>query len=166
MAPSPKIVIFFAVATTLALAATSAQNTPQDFVNLHNRARAAVGVGPVTWDAKLARYAQSYAAKRAGDCAMAHSGGPYGENLAAGTAWGAAEALSRWVDEKKHYNCNTNGCNCNTGKVCGHYTQVVWRKSTRIGCARVACSGNKRGMFFIICNYDPPGNVKGQRPFT
>ncbi|RLM55982.1 hypothetical protein C2845_PM10G10030 [Panicum miliaceum] len=160
---SPRSLIVFAVALAMAMAfaatSSSAQNTPQDFVNLHNKARAAVGVGPVTWDAKVARYAQSYAAKRAGDCAMVHSNGPYGENLARGTALSAAGAVKMWVDEKAHYRYNTNSCD--PGKECRHYTT---RRSTRIGCARVVCSGN-RGVF-VICSYDPPGNVRGQRPFA
>jgi pathogenesis-related protein 1 len=142
------VAAFAVVSMALAIATTaSAQNTPQDFVNLHNRARAADRVGPVTWD-----------------CQLVHSGGPFGENLfwgSAGRAWSAADALRSWVDEKKNYHLDTN--TCDPGKVCGHYTQVVWRKSTRIGCARVVCAAN-RGVF-IICSYDPPGNFNGERPF-
>ncbi|CAI0401133.1 unnamed protein product [Linum tenue] len=32
-----------------------------------------------------------------------------------------------------------------------------------LGCARVVCNGNKGTI--VICNYDPPGNVRGQRPY-
>ncbi|CAA6657659.1 unnamed protein product [Spirodela intermedia] len=39
---------------------------------------------------------------------------------------------------------------------------MVWRNSVRVGCARVRC-GN--GSFFVTCNYDPPGNVGGKRPY-
>ncbi|KAJ9538109.1 hypothetical protein OSB04_030842 [Centaurea solstitialis] len=38
-----------------------AQNSPQDYVNAHNQARKEVGVGPVKWDPKLAKYAENYA---------------------------------------------------------------------------------------------------------
>ncbi|CAN6288533.1 unnamed protein product [Urochloa humidicola] len=169
MAFSEHSLAAFAAAVAMALMAiaattASAQNTPQDFVNLHNQARRADGVGPVTWDARVARYAQDYAAKRAGDCRLVHSGGPFGENIfwgSAGRAWGAADAVKSWVDEKKNYHLDTN--TCDPGKVCGHYTQVVWRKSVRIGCARVVCDAN-RGVF-IVCSYDPPGNFNGERPF-
>ncbi|KAL6636814.1 hypothetical protein ACP70R_024386 [Stipagrostis hirtigluma subsp. patula] len=156
--------VAFAVAVAMAIAATSAQNTPQDFVNLHNRARAADNVGPVRWDPTVARYAQDYAAKRAGDCRLQHSGGPYGENIwwgSAGRAWTAADAVRSWVEEKRNYHYDTN--TCDAGKVCGHYTQVVWRKTQRIGCARVVCAAN-RGVF-VVCSYDPPGNFNGERPF-
>ncbi|XP_066346615.1 pathogenesis-related protein PRB1-2-like [Miscanthus floridulus] len=160
IAAFPVAMAIMAIASTT----TSAQNTPQDFVDLHNRARAADGVGPVAWDAKVGKYAQDYAAKRAGDCKLVHSGGPFGENIfwgSAGRAWSAADAVKSWVDEKKNYHLSSNSCD--PGKVCGHYTQVVWRESTRIGCARVVCAAN-RGVF-IVCSYDPPGNFNGERPF-
>ncbi|PKI32657.1 hypothetical protein CRG98_046967 [Punica granatum] len=117
-------------------------------------------IGP-TWDAKLASYAPSYAHKRAGDCDMIHSGGPYGENLAWGS-WDMSgiEAVKLWVDEKPFYNYNSN--TCAPGKMCGHYTQVVWRNSLRVGCGKVKC---KTGGAFISCNYDPPGNIIGQKPY-
>ena len=138
-----------------------AQDTQQDYLKAHNDARAAVGVGPLTWDDKVAAYAQDYAKKRIGDCNLVHSGGPYGENI----AWGSADlsgtaAVKLWVDEKASYDYNSNSCAA--GKVCGHYTQVVWRNSVRLGCAKVRCNS---GGTFITCNYDPPGNYVGQKPY-
>ncbi|KAF8074330.1 hypothetical protein N665_1113s0011, partial [Sinapis alba] len=44
---------------------------------------------------------------------------------------------------------------------CLHYTQLVWKKSMRIGCAMGFCNS---GDTFIICNYDPPGNIVGKQP--
>ena len=108
----------FALAIVMAVVAgVSAQNTPQDFVNLHNRARAADGVGPVTWDHSVARFAQDYANKRAADCRLQHSGGPFGENIfwGSGQSWTAANA----VKSSLHMHaCNTHQnahpCTCNT----------------------------------------------------
>ncbi|KAL6012828.1 hypothetical protein ACLOJK_003317 [Asimina triloba] len=139
-----------------------AQNSPQDFLNAHNAARAQVGVGPMTWDTGVAGYAQNYANQRKGDCRLQHSGGPYGENIfwGSGAEFTAADAVNSWVNEKKDYNYDTN--TCAAGKVCGHYTQVVWRKSVRLGCARVKCDN---GAIFITCNYDPRGNYVGEKPY-
>lgn len=139
-----------------------AQDSQQDYLNAHNAARREVGVGPMVWDEKVAKYARDYAAKRAGDCRLVHSGGPYGENL----AWSSADlsgtaAVQLWVSEKAYYNYSSN--TCAPGKVCGHYTQVVWRSSVRLGCAKVRCS--QGAGTFIICSYDPPGNYVGQRPY-
>nr|AWS21486.1 putative pathogenesis-related protein PR1a [Secale cereale] len=162
---TPKLAIVLALAMAAAMANLSqAQNSPQDYLSPHNAARAAVGVGAVSWSTKLQGFAQSYANQRMNDCKLQHSGGPYGENIfwGSGQSWTAADAVKLWVDEKQNYHLDSN--TCDAGKVCGHYTQVVWRKSTRIGCARVVCAGN-RGVF-ITCNYDPPGNFNGERPFA
>ncbi|XP_021911913.1 pathogenesis-related protein 1-like [Carica papaya] len=138
-----------------------AQNSPQDFLNAHNAARARDGVGPMRWDNKVAAFAQNYVNQLKSTCRLVHSSGPYGENL----AWGSPDlagtaAVKMWVDEKPFYDYNSN--TCAPGKVCGHYTQVVWRNSVRLGCARARCNN---GGTIISCNYDPPGNFNGQRPF-
>ncbi|KAJ9180988.1 hypothetical protein P3X46_009165 [Hevea brasiliensis] len=137
-----------------------AQNSPQDYLNAHNAARARVGVGPIRWDNKVAAYAQNYANKRKGDCRLVHSVGPYGENLAwsSGDLTGSA-AVKMWVDERPHYDYNSNSC---VGGECRHYTQVVWQNSVRLGCAKVSCNS---GGTIISCNYDPPGNYVTQRPY-
>ena len=64
---------------------------------------------------------------------------------------------------EQYYDHDSNTCSAPEGESCGHYTQVVWRASTSIGCARVVCNNN-RGVF-ITCNYNPPGNFNGERPF-
>ncbi|XP_062082713.1 pathogenesis-related protein 1C-like [Humulus lupulus] len=139
-----------------------AQNSNQDYLNAHNSARAEVGVGPLSWDDSVASYAQQYANQRMDDCNLVHSGGPYGENI----AWSSAnlsgvDAVKMWVGEKDNYDYNSN--TCAAGQVCGHYTQVVWQNSVRVGCAKVQCNNGKGT--FIGCNYDPPGNVNGRRPY-
>jgi len=156
----PLSLFFFIVLSTIL--STTAQNSPQDFVDLHNSARAAVGVGPVSWDDAVAAYAQNYADQRIGDCQLVHSGGPYGENLfwGSGRDYSAADAVNAWVAEKQYYDYDSN--TCASGEVCGHYTQVVWANSVNIGCARVTCDS---GAIFITCNYNPPGNYVGQRPY-
>ncbi|TVU40948.1 hypothetical protein EJB05_14434, partial [Eragrostis curvula] len=167
MASSSSKLVCFALALAAAavlVAPCAAQNSPQDYLEPHNAARSDVRVDPVSWDDTLAEYAQSYAAKLQGDCAFDHSGGPYGENLfwgSAGADWSAADAVGSWVSEKQFYDHDSNSCV--EGQSCGHYTQVVWRDTTAIGCARVDC--DKDGGVFIICSYNPPGNFVGGIPY-
>ncbi|XP_058069642.1 pathogenesis-related protein 1-like [Magnolia sinica] len=139
-----------------------AQNSPQDYVNAHNTARSNVGVGPVAWDDQVASYAENYASQRIGDCQLMHSGGPYGENIywSSGSEATGTDAVNAWVGEQQYYDHGSNSCA--GGQQCGHYTQIVWRDSVRLGCARVTCNS---GGTFITCNYSPPGNYEGQRPY-
>ena len=60
---------------------------------------------------------------------------------------------------------------CDSGEMCGHYTQVVWEGSTRVGCAIVECddvSGLNWGVTstMVICQYYEPGNYIGYKPYT
>ncbi|CDY28143.1 BnaC06g03240D [Brassica napus] len=74
---------------------------------------------------------------RRSDCNLVYSAGPYGENLAKGSSstFSAISAVNLWVSEKPYYNYTTNSCT--GGKHCFHYTQVVWRDSVKLGCARL-----------------------------
>jgi uncharacterized protein YkwD len=137
--------------------------TIKDFLSLQNQARAAIHMPPLVWDRRLARYASMYARQRRQDCLLKHSNGPYGENIfwGSGSRWRPSQAAATWVSEGRWYNHQLNSCNA--GKECGHYTQIVWKRSRRIGCARVTCSGG-RGVF-MTCNYDPPGNYIGEKPY-
>lgn len=141
----------------------------------HNTARAAVSPAPatpmpaLTWDATVAATAQAWANK----CQFMHSNGSYGENIYADTGQGNAQAVvADWVSEKQYYSYSANSCSAPAGKSCGHYTQVVWAKSLRLGCGAKQCTtGSPFGSFnggrwtFWVCNYDPPGNFNGQRPY-
>lgn len=145
--------------------------TPQEVRQLlasHNRARAEVGLAPLVWSDGLAMYAHEWADHLASTSRrMEHR--PYsgrwkqehGENLFMGTAgyYGVADAVAMWEREKSVY----DGGPIAESNVhaCGHYTQLVWRNTKRIGCAKVECAGN----VIIVCNYDPPGNVLGRTPY-
>jgi pathogenesis-related protein 1 len=137
-------------------------------LRLHNRARADVGVRPLVWSESLAACAQRWADHLAATgCRMEHrpSSGKwrrrYGENLFMGTAgaYGVGDAVLSWVDERKDY--RGRALNGSDWSAAGHYTQVVWRDTRRVGCARKVCGG----MVIVVCNYDPPGNVLGEKPY-
>lgn len=162
LAPLPLLIIAAATAITMIPHSSDAQNSKQDILNAHNTARAAVGVGPVTWNNTVAAYARNYAERRRADCRLIHSDGPYGENIfwGSGASFTAVDAVEDWVAEKQFYDYHSNACA--DGEQCGHYTQVVWRDSVRVGCARAVCDNAD---IFITCNYDPPGNIEGEWPY-
>ncbi|PKI60980.1 hypothetical protein CRG98_018610 [Punica granatum] len=109
-----------------------------------------------------AQYARGFAAKRALDCKMLHSYGPYGENIFWGEkdVWTPTQVVESWVSEDKYYDKTNNVCA--PGQMCGHYTQVAWLDTTKVGCAIVTCLN---GGSYAICNYDPPGNYVNESPF-
>ncbi|GLT84094.1 hypothetical protein SLE2022_023450 [Rubroshorea leprosula] len=137
-------------------------DTINQFLIPHNTVRAKLGLPPFKWSKKLANFASWWANQRQGDCELIHSNSDYGENLfwGSGQDWKPEDAVAAWAAEKDYYNYNSNSCIEN--KDCLHYTQMVWRQSLKVGCARIVCAS---GDTFITCNYDPHGNVIGQRPF-
>lgn len=136
----------------------------------HNQARASVmpapaaPIAPLAWSSEIASAAQTWA----DGCMFKHSGGKYGENIyaSAGKNTTPQDVVDSWVAEVKDYDYESNSC----AATCGHYTQVVWRKSTLLGCAVSSCSNNSpfsgfEQWQFWVCNYDPPGNFNGQKPY-
>ena len=76
--------------------------------------------------------------------------------------------MQGWVSESTDYDLASN--TCKPGKICGHYTQVVWRDTRQVGCASVVCNSNSpfqgHPQWRIwVCDYAPPGNYVGQKPY-
>lgn len=166
------IPIFFLLTISLALltSSTSAQlseKDKQDIVRLHNDARSNVeppasDMQRMEWDDELAQSAR----KHAETCPTEHSGMKgVGENL----SWGwptmtPTEAVREWIDEKSSYNYAGNEC---TASECFHYTQVVWAKSNKVGCAVNVCANifGQKQVYAYVCHYKTPGNVVGEKPY-
>jgi pathogenesis-related protein 1 len=129
----------------------------------HNTVRADVGVRQLRWNDGLAAYAQQWADHLADSgCRMKHrKPNAYGENLFQRTAghYTAVDAAKAWASEKKlHSGDAITGKNF---RAIGHYTQMVWRNTTRLGCGETLCNGT----LLVACNYDPPGNYLGRKPY-
>jgi len=153
------------------------------FVAAHNAARARTdlvplpdpALPPVTWDAILADSAYAYLSQciasdgqlvdhnpdRQADYEALGGMGYVGENIYAstGNTVNPGDAVNSWMSEQKDYDYASNNISA-----AGHYTQVVWRNSVRIGCAIVNCPGVKFGNT-ILCDYAPGGNITNQKPY-
>lgn len=131
-------------------------------LNAHNSWRKRYGVPPLTWSPELASYAQQWATKLARENRFEHRpNNRYGENLASasGQQLSPDQVVNMWGNEVADYNYARN--TCKPGKMCGHYTQVVWKNSKQLGCG-MARNGNRE---VWVCNYNPPGNYVGQKPY-
>jgi hypothetical protein len=136
----------------------------------HNRERGAQGIAPLAWDPALAAEAARWGAELAASGAFEHEPDdgeedPQGENLWAGTkgAYAPEEMVEGWIEEKRHFRPGRFPDNSATGDFAdvGHYTQLMWRDTDRVGCALAAGAEEE----VLVCRYRTAGNVVGETPF-
>lgn len=144
----------------------------QAMMGTHNDARAAVGVARVAWDDKLADDAQDWADHIARTGRYEHSSWPRGrdpagegENMLAGVegVTGYLDMVGYWVAEKRVFTNRPMPDFSRTGhwQDAGHYAQIVWRATTRIGCGLSHAEGQE----YLVCRYSPAGNFAGQKAY-
>jgi len=135
-----------------------------EFLQVHNDARARVGVAPLRWSETLARHAQEWADHLASTGSFQHrdrSKSGYGENLFGGSeGYGPADAARNWLEERAAY--RGDPVTPQNFQSVGHYTQMVWSGTTEVG---YGMARGRNGMVIIVGNYSPRGNRSGQRPY-
>lgn len=134
-------------------------------LDAHNQYRAEVGVPPLKWSDTVANVAKSYAQTLASTNSVEHSKGEYGENLFAGAAgaYGGVDAVNSWGEEKQYFKNGAFPDVSTTGDWAdvGHYTAMVWKTTTEVGCGSAEGSGSLK----FVCNYNPPGNFRGDTAY-
>jgi len=129
----------------------------------------------MSWSNELAALAQALAST----CTWGHgmlndcSGNGMGQNLflvsgsRTNPPLNMTAAILAWNNERIDYNFAAGACN--SGKVCGHWTQVVDSRSTKVGCGAAQCASVSVGpsttlnnVNIVVCNYSPPGNMAGR----
>jgi hypothetical protein len=143
------------------------RNIESRLLALHNRERQAMGVPAIVWDPGLAMGAAAYGPPLARRGSLAHSPAEarpgQGENLWMGTrgAYSVEEMVGSWADEKRLFRPGLFPDVSSSGHWTdvAHYTQMIWRSTTRMGCAL----HRSERWDFLICRYAAPGNVMGQR---
>ena len=161
-----------------ALPAHATKVNPAAIIATHNKLRAEVGVTKkLTYSKALAVSAQAWAEhlKQTNACKMRHSApdGKYGENLfwASAVSWtdgrkdlqkvSSKQVVEDWGSEKADYDYASN--TCADGKMCGHYTQIIWRNTTKVGCGVAVCEDTQEQVW--ACQYQPAGNWVGKKPY-
>ncbi|MEO9966532.1 MAG: pathogenesis-related family 1 protein [Reichenbachiella sp.] len=132
-----------------------------ELLDNHNKYRSDVGIANLTWSTELETSAQAWADELASNCDFQHSGSEFGENIWLGTsgAFEPTQVVESWGSEIANYDYDNNSCT--DGEVCGHYTQIVWENTTEVGCGVATCDG----LDIWVCQYNPPGNFVGQKPY-
>lgn len=144
---------------------------PSDFASeilyQHNFERRSAGVAPLVWDAALAANAAAYARQLARLGTLRHSNRAarpgQGENLWMGTRgyFSPRLMITNWASEKARFRPGIFPRVSTTGNWAdvGHYSQMIWPTTTRLGCAIASAGRNE----VLVCRYSPAGNIDGRR---
>ncbi|XP_063717266.1 uncharacterized protein LOC134844492 [Symsagittifera roscoffensis] len=144
----------------------------------HNLHRGNAGLPLLTWNFALATAAQAHTdILTQSGCHLKHSTGDFrslgqGENLWMTSQKGLTayklgfSAAKGWYGEIDRYkypkNPTDSWSSCVDWKKVGHFTQMMWSTTTKIGCGRGTCSNGKT---IVTCHYLAHGNINGQPLF-
>ena len=143
-----------------------AKQFPARVLAAHNVTRAQAGVAPLVWDPALGNSAAAYAQQMALPSRFQPSDRKArrgsGENLWMGTrgAFSVERMVSDWASERRMFRAGVFPAVSRTGNWAdvGHYTQIVWPTTTRVGCALATTSR----VDYLVCHYSPAGNIDGR----
>jgi hypothetical protein len=163
--------MILAAATTTGAPALAASNSfasqfPARVLAAHNAVRSSARVPPLIWDAVLGNSAAAYAHQMATTGNFAHSDWRArqgtGENLWMGTrgAFSVETMVNQWASERRMFRPGIFPSVSSTGnwEQVGHYTQIVWPTTTRVGCALASTARTD----YLVCRYSPAGNLNGR----
>jgi hypothetical protein len=139
---------------------------PARILAVHNAERRQVGAAPLVWDVELGNAAAAYAQQMAITGQFQHSNRAarrgVGENLWMGThgAFGPEAMVGGWASEKRLFVPGVFPNNSRSGNWSdvGHYTQMVWPTTLRVGCALASTPRTD----YLVCRYALSGNIDGR----
>jgi uncharacterized protein YkwD len=134
----------------------------------HSKYRAPLGIPDLKWSSSLAQRAQAWADHLASSGSFSHSHTDnVGENIAYGSAnsHDAGGFVDMWAEEEEYFVAGRNYPECSSSgdqADVWHYTQMIWEKTTELGCGM----GRGSGKLYYVCQYSPPGNRRGDPVYT
>ena len=162
------------------------QQEKNQVLDLHNKLRSRVATGSeqrgvpgpqpeagdmleLTWDDELARVAQRWAEQ----CQFGHDQSRDVQRFKVGqnvyqttrsrdqpTSNTIREGVMSWYDEVKLFaNGGVRRYQFSSGT--GHYTQMVWAKTSKLGCGHVSYEMGGFVKKYLVCNYGETGNFQG-----
>ena len=133
----------------------------------HNAERSDVGVPALVWSDELELEARDWARTLIDTGRFAHDPRPHGHGENLWTGWGGRsftpeEMVGDWIEERADYRPGVFPDVSRTGDwtAVGHYTQIIWRGTTHVGCA----IETRDDQSILACRYAPPGNIDGRMP--
>ena len=159
------IIILIGISFIIKAQNTGSEVSTEDAIiilKVHNDYRNEVGIDSLIWSNELSKVAQKWANKLSkSKCRIKHSRKKgIGENI----FWSSIpvknvkEVVTNWGNEKEYYSYR----DCCKGHKTLHYTQIIWEKTTEVGCGVATC---KDGSQIWVCNYSPQGNFIGEKPY-
>lgn len=163
---SSSLIVYSVAQTAAQLAAvnTDSATVQQKILDLINDCRRNVNptsnnMLKMVWNTEAAKTAKAWAEK----CTFEHSAASQktitnsvcGENLYMATFYVTWEdAIKAFCDEKQFF---VYGKGSTDNKVTGHYTQLVWYNSYKVGCYATYCPTGQYRWYFV-CHQCPGGN--------
>jgi len=147
-----------------AILAISYADFSSDCISVHNDYRIPLGLPEMKWSDDLAKSAQKWADHLAATNSFQHSHTEgQGENIAWATIGYSTieQYVDGWAEEEQYFIKGKNFPDCsNTGNWLdvAHYTQMVWKKTTEVGCG--LGTGSRKEYF--VCQYTVKGNINGE----
>lgn len=126
-----------------------------ELLDAQNNIRTQLKLTKFTWNCEMADYAQEWANRGIFEH---RSNNKFGENIYVSSNGDVTltNVVEKWVTERDFWNNNTGVCK--DGKICSHYTQIIWRATKQIGCG-INRNVSGKWKVLLVCNYDPPGDV-------
>ena len=160
------IALLVAAVPAHASAQSFAAQFPARILAAHNAERSRAGVAPLVWNNVLGIAAAAYAQQLALTSRFEHSNRKArpgtGENLWMGShgAFSVETMVGGWASEKQWFRPGVFPANSRTGnwEDVGHYTQMIWPTTTRIGCALASTPR----VDYLVCRYAGAGNIDGR----